>query len=129
MDLVTREYESLCEGVAGLAPSIIVSAVLSRGKVLASRVRPGIFIPEGKALDKILLQLDLLVGIPRTNEKAFGKVGYVVVNHGSGDHILFPLEGGHVMVVSVAGPYTHQLIQNVQRAIQDVAVRTGQSRS
>lgn len=100
-----------------------------RGNVLASRVKLGIFIPEGKALDRILIQLNLMVGIPKTNEEMFGKVGYVVVNHGSGDHILLPLEGGRVMIVSVAGSCNHQLIQQVQRAIQGLAIRAGPNRS
>lgn len=129
MSLTVENYESLCEKVSELDQTVIVAAVLSKGKVLASRVRPGIFIPEGKALERILIQLEILVGIPKTNEKAYGKVGYVVVNHGSGDHMLFPLGNSHMMIVSVVSPYAHQLMRRVQDMIKDAGVTAGPNQS
>ncbi len=126
MSVMVGNYDALCEDVSGLSPAIIVAAVLSKGSAVASRVKPGIFIPEGKALERILLQLEMLVGIPKTNEKIYGEVGYVIVNHGSADHMLFPLNDGHNMIVSVVVPYKQELIGQIKRAIAQ-AIRTGQS--
>lgn len=114
-------YDLLCEKVSRLSPAIVVTAVLSKGKAVASLVRPGIFIPEGKALECILVQLEMLVGIPKTNEKIYGELGYVIVNHGSADHMLFPLTGGHVMVISVLVPYKQELIIRIRHAIDGTA--------
>lgn len=129
IDLTTETYDLLCEKVSELDAAVIAAAVLSKGHVLASRVKPGIFIPEGKGLERILVQLNILVGIPKTNENLFGKVGYVVVNHGSGDHMLFPLANDHIVIVSVMAPYTPQLMQKVQQAIHEMVPRSSPRQS
>lgn len=127
--MTAETYDSLCEKVSELDGAVIIAAVLSKGHVLASRIKPGIFIPEGKALERILVQLNILVGIPRTNENLYGRVGYVVVNHGSGDHMLFPLGGDQIAIVSVVTPYTPQLIQKVQQTIEEMVPRSSPRQS
>jgi hypothetical protein len=117
MDVMVGNYDALCEGLSGLTPAIIVAAVLSKGTAVASRLKPGIFILEGKALEHILLQLELLVGMPKTNEKLCGEVGYVIVNYGSADHLLFPVNDGHNMMVSVVVPYKQGLIGQIKCTI------------
>lgn len=103
--IMVRNYDMLCEKVSGLDPSVIVAAILSNGKVVANRTRSDIFIPEGKALEGILVQLEIVVEIPRTNENLYGKVGFVVINQGSSDHVLFPVNDIHIMIVSILSPY------------------------
>lgn len=103
------DYGALCDRVLGLSGQVVTAAVLKGQQlVTAGAPKPGAPEPSREELERMLFQIPILVGIPKTNEKAVGQVGYVMVNHGGYNFYLFPMEQGHILAVAVLLPYAHE---------------------
>jgi hypothetical protein len=92
---------------------IMEAMIVSKGTVLARhKGSEAIYVSEPEE-KRIALQSEIIVSIAKTNERLFGDVGYVAINHRSNDAVLFGL-GTNVLIVPIVRPYDlNKLVENV----------------
>ncbi|AIC14552.1 hypothetical protein [Nitrososphaera viennensis] len=98
------KYDQLCAELAGLEESIVATFVLS-DKVAGMHVKMN--VPKIKEEDAQLLadQTATVIGITRTNERLFGKVGFLLVHHEFVDGIFFPVDDDITVLIGLVQPY------------------------
>lgn len=98
---------------------MILAGVISINKVMGLYIRPGGWAPDEKDIPRFITQIQMAVGIPQTNEKYFGPVGYVIINFQDLDNFNFPMGGQQMLVILVKDPYDHRaLVRKIRTSIQ-----------
>jgi hypothetical protein len=121
--VATVKYDQLCAELAKVDDSIVAAFVLSK-KVEGMHVK--LNVPKIKDEDTQLLaqQTATILGIMRTNERLFGKVGFVLVHHEFVDGIFFPVDKNTTILVGLTQPYDQaQVVDKVRRKIDPVFYR------
>ncbi|AIF83748.1 hypothetical protein NTE_01687 [Candidatus Nitrososphaera evergladensis SR1] len=114
------KYDQLCAELAGLDNSIVATFVLSN-KVTGMHVKMN--VPKIKEEDTRLLaeQTATVMGITRTNERLFGKVGFLLVHHEFVDGIFFPAGNDTTVLVGLVQPYDQaDVVEKVRKKIGSV---------
>lgn len=113
-------YNSLCTDLVGLDESIVAAFVLAKN-VMGMHVKMN--VPQLKDEDARLLaeQTATVIGITRTNERLFGKVGFMLVHHEFIDGVFFPADDGTTVLVGLVRPYDQEaIVEKVQKKIGSV---------
>jgi hypothetical protein len=102
------DYDQLCADLVELDGSIVAAFVLGKS-VLGTNVKMN--VPKIKDEDARLLaeQTDTVIGITRSNERLFGKVGFMLVHHEFVDGIFFPA-GEKTVLVGLVRPYDQEAV-------------------
>lgn len=111
------KYDQLCAEIADLDGSIVATFVLSK-KVAGMHVKMN--VPQIKEEDTRLLaeQTSTVVGITRTNERLFGKVGFMLVHHEFVDGMFFPVNDDTTVLVGLVQPYDQaKVVEKVRKKI------------
>jgi hypothetical protein len=110
------DYYQLCTDLVGLDESIVAAFVLGKS-VLGMNVKMN--VPKMKDEDARLLaeQTATVIGITRSNERLFGKVGFMLVHHEFVDGMFFPA-GDKTILVGLVRPYDQEaIVGKVQKKI------------
>ena len=75
-------------------------------------VRPGQWVPDRELLQRLLTQVNIMIGIAYSNEQIYGELGYVMVTHKIADFFFYPLSENRIFLVSVNRPYDHARIES-----------------
>lgn len=114
---------AFCERVARLSPSIRAVMVTSGGRLAGSYSVKGFVLPDRKRMASLLVQAEIMVSVPATNEDYFGKVNYVMVDHSGVHNFFFPARGVGVLAVTVVPPYdSDSLVSRIARLLDKVAI-------
>ncbi|MEM2140045.1 hypothetical protein [Nitrososphaera sp.] len=112
------DYTDFCKKVVEDDPSVILAGVISINKVLGLYIRPGGWAPDEKDIPRFITQVQMAVGIPQTNEKYFGPVGYVMINFRDLDNFNFPMGQQLMLVILAKDPYDHRaLVRKIRNSI------------
>jgi hypothetical protein len=60
----------------------------------------------------LMLQVDIIISIAKTNAKLYGEVGYVMVTHKKADFFFSPASDQRILIVSIDRPYDHHAIED-----------------
>jgi hypothetical protein len=103
------DYERLCADIVGLEEGIVAAFVLGK-KVLGMNVKMN--VPKIKEEDARLLaeQTATVIGITRSNERLFGKVGFMLVHHEFVDGMFFPVDEKTTVLVGLVRPYDQEAV-------------------
>ncbi|HVX02550.1 MAG TPA: hypothetical protein VHA09_05310 [Nitrososphaera sp.] len=114
------KYDQLCAELADLDGSIVATFVLSK-KVTGMHVKMN--VPQIKEEDIRLLaeQTATVIGITRTNERLFGKVGFLLVHHEFVDGIFFPVGKDTTVLVGLVQPYDQaKVVETIRKKLGSV---------
>jgi hypothetical protein len=121
--LMEYPFLLLCEKVAKTSSSIEAVIVTSRAKLAGSYSRKGFLLPNEERIESILLQTEIMMSIPISNEDYFGKVNCVMIDHSGIHNLLFPLRGVGVLGVAIVPPYDRDdLVARVLAIIAEATV-------
>lgn len=101
--------DRFCADLAEADDAIMAAFVLSDG-IKGSHLK--LNVPALKEEDALRLsdQTEVIMNITRTNERLFGRVGFVLVNHESIDGIFFPVDESTTVLVGLARPYDQEKV-------------------
>jgi hypothetical protein len=119
------EYPFLpfCKKVADLSPNIQAVILTSEGRLAGSYSRKGFLLPIEKRLSAILIQAEIMMSIPISNEDYFGKVNHVMIDHSGVHNLLFPVRGMGVLGVAIVPPYPREdIIAKISSVLADISV-------
>lgn len=113
----------ICEKIAELSPNIQAVILTSGGKLAGSYSRKGFLLPIEKRLSAILMQAEIMISIPISNEDYFGKVNHVMIDHSGVHNLLFPVRGMGVLGVAVVPPYPREdIVAKISTVLADISV-------
>lgn len=101
------DYAKFCSTAAKSHERINTIVVIADNKVAGAWARPGQFVPDPKTLEKLLLQVEILLSIAKSNTGLYGAVGYVMVTHKKADFFFVPVSNDRILLVSIDRPYDH----------------------
>ncbi|WP_415283383.1 hypothetical protein [Candidatus Nitrososphaera sp. FF02] len=114
------KYDSLCADLVGLDASIVAAFVLDKD-VAGMHIKMN--VPQMKDEDARVLaeQAATVMGITRTNERLFGKVGFMLVHHEFVDGVFFPADSKTTVLVGLIRPYDQEaIVAKVQKKMASV---------
>lgn len=111
------DYNQFCRGAAKSHEKINTVVVIARQGMAGAWARPGQYVPDPKTLEKLLLQVEILLGMARSNEGIYGEVGYVMVTHKKADFFFVPAGDQRILLVSVDRPYGHGDLEEKIRSL------------
>ncbi|AFU57725.1 hypothetical protein Ngar_c07830 [Candidatus Nitrososphaera gargensis Ga9.2] len=117
------DYSDLCQKVDFLGQNLVCVIVVKKGKLVASKVKPGLEALNEKRFADMFTQVQIMVGVAQTAEDILGGMEHVKVRYGNGlDVYLFPLETPSektILVVAVMRPYnTDDLLEKIVNVIR-----------
>lgn len=116
-------FRQFCENVAKVSPNIEAVMVTSGARLAGSYSRKGFLLPAEERMASILIQAEIMMSIPMSNEDYFGRVNYVMIDHSDVHNFLFPLRGIGVLGVGIVPPYDRdELVARVSGILADAAV-------
>lgn len=99
------DYREFCARAGRALDRINTVVVISQNKAAGAWARPGQFVPEQKTIEKLLLQVEILISIARSNAGLYGEVGYIMVTHKKADFFFVPVGEQRILLVSIDRPY------------------------
>lgn len=118
------DYDRLCTEITELDESIVAAFVLGKN-VLGMHVKMN--VPKIKDEDARLLaeQTATVIGITRSNERLFGKVGFMLVHHEFVDGLFFPVDEKTTVLVGLVRPYDQEAIASEVQKKLALALKAG----
>ena len=83
-------------------PDITSASIISKGKTMEMYGRPDVSMPPEADLKRIFLQVELMVGMITTNERAVGDTRFTMILHASLTVIIVPVKTGKSLGVVFA---------------------------
>jgi hypothetical protein len=105
------DYVKFCSAAAKSHERINTVVVIASKGVAGAWARPGQFVPDPKTLEKLLLQVEILLSIAKSNVGLYGTVGYVMVTHKKADFFFVPARNDRILLVSIDRPYDHGSVE------------------
>ncbi len=100
-----------CKKVAEIDSRINTVIVIKETELEGAYAMPGQWVPDPEILKRLLMQVQLVVGIAGSNAEIYGDLGHVMLTHEIADFFFFPLEDRRVFLVSVNRPYDHNALE------------------
>jgi hypothetical protein len=109
-------FRELCDGISKLDARIAGAMAIKNGKILAASEGAGSALPGDEYLSKLIVQAQVLVGIPLANKAFFGDYNFTIVSYETLESILFHLEKEKVILgVGVLPPYDrNSMVEKIQ---------------
>lgn len=101
-----------CRRVAAIDDRVNTALVMREIVPEGSYARPGQWVPDRELLQRLLTQVNIMIGMAHSNEQIYGELGYVMVKHKIADFFFYPLSGKRIFLVSVNRPYDHARIES-----------------
>jgi hypothetical protein len=105
------DYAKFCSVAAKSHERINTVVVIANKEVAGAWARPGQFVPDPKTLEKLLLQVEILLSIAKSNARLYGAVGYVMVTHKKSDFFFVPVSNDCILLVSIDRPYDYGAVE------------------
>ena len=105
------DYAKFCSAAAKSHERINTIVVIADKAVAGAWARPGQFVPDPKTLEKLLMQVEILLSITKSNAGLYGAVGYVMVTHKKADFFFIPAGNDRILLISIDRPYEHGAIE------------------
>jgi hypothetical protein len=117
------DYSELCKKIDSLGDNLACVIVVKRGKLIASKVKPGMEALNEEKFADMFTQVQIMVGVAQSSEEMLGSMEHVKVKYGNAlDVYLFPLDTHlerTILVVAVIRPYNvDELIDKIINAIK-----------
>lgn len=85
--------------------------VIAQNRVAGAWTRPGQYIPDQKTIETLLLQVEIVISIAKSNARLYGDVGYVMVTHKKADFFFVPAGDQKILLVSIDRSYDHGAVE------------------
>jgi hypothetical protein len=105
--MMIKGADRFCADLAEADDAIMAAFVLSDG-IKGSHLKLNVPALKEEDARRLSDQTEIIMSITRTNERLFGRVGFVLVNHESIDGIFFPVNESTTVLVGLARPYDQQ---------------------
>lgn len=104
--------DEFCRRVASVDDKVNTALVMREITPEGAYARPGQWVPDKELLQRLLTQVNIMIGIANSNEQIYGELGYVMVTHKIADFFFYPLSDKRIFLVSVNRPYDHARIES-----------------
>lgn len=116
------DYSELCQKVDSIGDNFACVIVVKRGRLIASKVKPGLEALNEKRFADMFTQVQIMIGVAQSSQDMLGSMEHVKVRYGNGlDVYLFPLETQlerTVLVAAVLRPYdVDELLEKIVSVI------------
>lgn len=116
------DYRQFCGKAAGEHDKINTVVVIERRQVAGAWARPGQYVPDPKTLERLLAQVEILLGMTKTNEGIYGEAEYAMVTHKKADFFFVPAGDQRILLVSVDRPYVHEdLEEKIRQFLKELS--------
>jgi hypothetical protein len=105
------QLREFCKKVASVDSRINTAIIIKGTDLQGAYAVPGQWVPDQEILKRLLMQVQLVVGIASSNAEIYGDLGYVMITHKAADFFFYPLEDRRVFLVSVNRPYDHNALE------------------
>jgi hypothetical protein len=103
--------DEFCRRVASIDDRVNTALVMKDVTPEGAYARPGQWVPDKELLQRLLTQVNIMIGIAYSNEQIYGRLGYVMVTHSTADFFFFPLADRRIFLASINRPYDHAKIE------------------
>lgn len=103
--------DEFCKRMAAADTNINTALVMKDITPEGAYARPGQWVPDRELLQRLLTQVNIMIGIASSNEHIYGAARYVMVTHKVADFFFFPIGERRILLVSVNRPYDHALLE------------------
>lgn len=113
-------FLGLCDGISKLDSRIAGALAIKNSKILAASEGAGSALPSDNYLAKLIVQAQVLVGIPLANRAFFGNYNFTIVSYETLENILFHFEREKVILgVAILPPYDrNSMLEKIQTFIR-----------
>ena len=113
-------FHELCERISKLDARIAGAIAIRNGKLLATSIGSGAPLPSDEYLSKMIMQAQVMVGIPLGNKPIFGEFKFTMISYENLETILFYLHSQNAIVgVGVLPPYNvRSMVHKIQNLLK-----------